>query len=185
MTDITQARHTLLNVLRMPSLRPSNRSVLVTALAGYALLSWLILKSAGNPPVQFRLDATRLVESSVVLKVHLIGALTAFGIGVVLLKGAKGRGLHKVLGYSWVMAMAVTAISSFFMTGLNGNNFSPIHGLSAWTVIVLPMGIAAVRRKDIKAHSKAMTGMFTGGLLVAGLFAFLPGRMLWSIFFAA
>ena len=29
-----------------------------------------------------------------------------------------------------------------------------------------------------------MTSAFVGGLLVAGLFTFLPGRMLWSIFFA-
>ena len=97
----------------------------------------------------------------------------------------KGRGLHKRLGYAWVVAMAVTAISSFFLTGLNGNQFSWIHGLSAWTIIGLPMGLAAARRKDIAAHRKQMTGMFTGSMLVAGLFTFLPGRMMWSIFFGA
>ena len=152
-------------------------------LAAYAVISWMILKSADNPPIRFRLDAARLVESPVVLKMHLAGALSAFGIGTALMMGVKGRGLHKRLGYAWVVAMAITAISSFFLTGLNGNSFSWIHGLSAWTIIGLPMGIAAARRKDIAKHRKEMTGMFTGGMLVAGLFAFLPGRMMWSIFF--
>jgi uncharacterized membrane protein len=27
-----------------------------------------------------------------------------------------------------------------------------------------------------------MTGMFVGGLLLAGLFAFIPGRLLWTVF---
>ena len=28
-----------------------------------------------------------------------------------------------------------------------------------------------------------MTGMFVGGLVVAGLLTFLPGRLMWAIFF--
>ena len=165
--------------------RPGNRTLILIALAAYALLSWLILKSADSPPIRFRLDATRLVEAPALLKLHLGGALCAFGIGTALMSGVKGRGLHKRLGYAWVVAMAVTAVSSFFLTGLNGNQFSWIHGLSAWMVIGLPMGLAAARRKNIASHRKQMTGMFTGGLLVAGLFTFLPGRLMWSIFFGS
>lgn len=173
------------NLIRLSPRRISNRTIILVALGIYALVSWMILNSADNPPIRFRLDATRLVEASLVLKLHVGGALTAFGTGTALMMGVKGRDLHKRLGYTWVVAMAVTAISSFFLTGLNGNQFSWIHGLSAWTLIGLPMGIAAARRKDIKKHRKDMTNMFTGGMLVAGLFTFLPGRMMWSIFFAA
>lgn len=163
--------------------RPSNRAVILTGLAAYVVINWLILRHADTPPLRFRFDPVRLVEASAVLKLHVVGALSAFGIGTALMMGVKGRGLHKRLGYAWVVAMAVTAISSFFLTGLTGNHFSWIHGLSAWTIIGLPMGIAAARRKDIARHRKEMTGMFTGGMLVAGLFTFLPGRMMWSIFF--
>ncbi|MEZ5955292.1 MAG: DUF2306 domain-containing protein [Hyphomonas sp.] len=170
---------------RLPSLRPDNRIVIAGALVGYAVLSWLILQSAGNPQVRFHIDASRFVDASFMIKLHVAGAIAAFAIGTVLLTGVKGRGLHRKLGYSWVAAMAVTAISSFFIIGLNGNSFSFIHGLSAWTVIALPMAVAAARRKDIKTHRRDMTGMFTGGLVVAGLFSFLPGRIMWSIFFAA
>jgi len=28
-----------------------------------------------------------------------------------------------------------------------------------------------------------MTGMFVGGLIVAGLLTFLPGRLMWTLFF--
>lgn len=165
--------------------RPSPRAVLLIAVAAYLAVSWMILKSADTPPIRFRFDPARLVEASIVLKLHVGGALAAFGIGTALMAGVKGRALHKRLGYAWVAAMAVTAISSFFLTGLNGNQFSWIHGLSAWTLIGLPMAIAAARRKDIAKHRKDMTNMFTGGMLVAGLFSFLPGRMMWSIFFVA
>ena len=170
----------------LPGLAPVRRSSalgLFAAFAGYAIVSGLILRTMGSPPVHFRIDAARLVDASLMVKLHLAGALTAFVVGAVLLRGVKGTGLHRRLGYTWVAAMAVAAVSSFFLVGLNGNHYSPIHGLSAWTVIALPMGIASARRKNIRAHSKTMTGMFTGGLLVAGLFAFLPGRLLWSIFF--
>jgi uncharacterized membrane protein len=28
-----------------------------------------------------------------------------------------------------------------------------------------------------------MTGLFVGGLLIAGVFAFLPGRLMWRVVF--
>lgn len=160
------------------------QAILLAALAGYATLSWMILQSAGNPPVRFRIDISNLVDASLMVKLHLAGALTAFVIGAVLLRGVKGTGLHRKLGYTWVAAMTLAAITSFFLVGLNGNHYSLIHGLSAWTVVILPMAVFAARRKNIRRHAKGMTNLFLGGLVVAGLFSFLPGRMLWSIFFA-
>lgn len=167
-----------------PRLKPNGKTVFLIALVVYAAASWLILKSVDKPPVHFRIDVTPLVDASLMVKLHVLGAVTAFGTGAVLLRGVKGTGLHRTLGYAWVAAMALAAVSSFFLVGLNGNHYSLIHGLSAWTVIVLPMAVLAARRKDIRKHSKQMTNLFLGGLVVAGLFAFLPGRLLWSIFFA-
>jgi uncharacterized membrane protein len=163
--------------------RPRTRLILLVAVAAYATLSWMILQSAGAPPVRFRIDISNLVDASLMVKLHLAGALTAFVIGAILLCGVKGTGLHRKLGYTWVAAMTLAAVTSFFLVGLNGNHYSLIHGLSAWTIIVLPMGVAAARRKNFRQHAKTMTNLFMGGLLVAGLFSFLPGRMLWSIFF--
>ncbi|HPE47938.1 MAG TPA: DUF2306 domain-containing protein [Hyphomonas sp.] len=181
MTDLTRTRRRL----PLPSLHLAGWRVPVAALAIYAVASWLILRANGNPPIHFRFDPTGLIESTLAIRLHVAGALAAFGIGAVLLSGVKGTRMHRLLGYTWVAAMAVTAISSFFIFGLNGHNFSPIHGLSAWTVIVLPMAVVAARRRNIRKHATDMRNLFMGGLLVAGLFTFLPGRMIWSIFFGA
>tara|TARA_R110001606_G_scaffold57963_2_gene139305 strand:- start:244 stop:798 length:555 start_codon:yes stop_codon:yes gene_type:complete len=163
--------------------RHRNWIVMIVAVVAYVLVSRAILEASGNPPIRFRLDVSPLIQSPWVLKAHVSGALASFAIGACLLAYRKGKRLHRVLGYTWVATMAVTAVSSFFLTGLNGDHFSFIHAISAWVVIILPMGVAAARRHDIKAHRRHMTNMFLGGMLVAGLFTFLPGRMMWSIFF--
>lgn len=147
----------------------------------YTAISQAIL--AGEAPVRLRLDLSPLLQSPMVLQAHVAGALTTFVIGCALLAGVKGRAMHRTLGYVWIAAMAITAISSFFLKSVNPGSFSFIHALSAWTMIVLPMGLAAARRRDIAAHRKHMTGMFVGGLAIAGLFSFLPGRLMWHLFF--
>lgn len=182
MTDLTPATP-LPRPLRARLRDRKHTVIFAIALTVYAGLSYAILTSSGHPPLQFRLDISPLLRSPWVLKAHVAGAVASFAIGSVLLLDAKGRRMHRILGYGWVTTMSVTAISSFFLVGLNGNNFSFIHAISAWAVIVLPMGVAAARRHDIKAHRKHMTGMFVGGMAIAGLFSFLPGRMMWSIFF--
>lgn len=158
-----------------------NKIMLAVAVTIYAGISHIILQGEG--PVRLRIDLTPLRESPLVLQAHVAGALLTFAIGCVLLMGVKGRAMHRTLGYVWVVCMAVTAISSFFLQTINPGNFSFIHALSAWTMIVLPMGLAAARRRKIAEHRKHMTGMFMGGMLIAGLFSFLPGRLMWHLFF--
>jgi uncharacterized membrane protein len=114
------------------------------------------------------------------IKLHILSALTALGVGTVILFKPKGTGFHKTLGWTWVIAMATTAVSSLFITGLNGNFYSFIHLLSGWTIIGLPMAIFAIRNRKVDAHKRAMTGMFVGGLLIAGALTFLPGRFMFE-----
>ena len=128
-------------------------------------------------------DLDLIARQSPVLLTHIFSALTALVIGIVILSRPKGRGLHKLLGWGWVIAMAAAAVSSLFITGLNGNRFSLIHLLSGWTIIVLPMAIFAIRNRKVDMHRRMMTGLFTGGLVIAGLFTFLPGRLMWDVFF--
>ncbi|MEO1642808.1 MAG: DUF2306 domain-containing protein [Pseudomonadota bacterium] len=164
---------------------PSWVWVIGIAAAIYAGVYVMILASNPNVSPKFRLSAEPLLNTGPIIQVHVAGAMSAFIIGTVLMLGPKGRGYHRPLGWIWVIAMAVTAISSFFITGLMGKWYSPIHALSAWTVLALPFAVAAVRRRKIKEHRKAMTGMFFGGIIIAGLFSFLPGRVMWHMLFAA
>ncbi len=127
-------------------------------------------------------DLSRILAAPLVIQLHIAGALTALVIGSVLLAGVKGTGLHKRLGWAWVIAMTLTAGSSLFIRVINPGHFSIIHLLSGWTLIALPMAIFAIRRRKVAMHRRAMTGMFVGGLVIAGLFTFAPGRLMWTVF---
>lgn len=123
-----------------------------------------------------------IAAAPTVVQVHLTAALTALAIGVVLMMRVKGTGLHKALGWTWVVAMGTTAVSSLFIRDMNHGSFSFIHLLSGWTIVALPGAVYAIRRGKVAAHRRAMTAMFVGGLLLAGLFTFIPGRLMWSVF---
>ncbi len=127
-------------------------------------------------------DFSKIAAAPPVIQVHLTAALTALVIGAVLMLRVKGTTLHKLLGWTWVIAMGTTAVSSLFIQTINPGHFSFIHLLSGWTIVGLPGAVYAIKRGKVAAHRRAMTGMFVGGLLIAGLFTFLPGRLLWTVF---
>jgi uncharacterized membrane protein len=116
------------------------------------------------------------------VQIHLAGVAVALGVGVVLLVGVKGSRLHRVLGWIWVAAMMTGAVSSLFIRIINHGAFSYIHLLSGWTILALPMAVYAARTHRVGVHARTMTGLFTGGLILAGLLAFLPGRLMWRMF---
>ena len=163
---------------------PKTAWMTLAALLIYAIISQLILAAYPEAQPRLRFSIEPVLAASLAVQIHIAGALSAFATGIILLLAPKGLRLHKTLGWTWVLAMTVTAVSSFFITGLMGSVYSPIHALSAWTMIGLPFGIAAIRRRNIREHRQSMTGMFVGGILIAGLFSFLPGRLMWDIFVA-
>jgi uncharacterized membrane protein len=156
----------------------------VVTLAVLAPFTPQILEAAGD--IALRAPRFELIfQTPVMVQIHLFAAVSAFLVGAALMLGVKGNGLHRTLGWGWVALMATTAVSSLFITGINGNMWSFIHFLSGWVIIALPMAVAAARRHDVKAHRKAMMSMFLGGLVIAGAFTFIPGRLMWNVFFAA
>jgi uncharacterized membrane protein len=127
-------------------------------------------------------DFSKIAEAPLVIRVHLFAALTALAIGTALMMRVKGTGLHKLLGWTWVLAMGTTAVSSLFIRVIDPGHFSFIHLLSGWTIVGLPGAVYAIKRGKVGVHRRAMTGMFVGGLLLAGLFTLIPGRLLWTVF---
>lgn len=119
---------------------------------------------------------------SPVVQAHVGAALFALATGAGILLRRKGDRLHKILGWSWVVMMTATAATSLFILELNHGSFSLIHGLSAYTLVALPLGVMAARSGNIRAHRSTMMSMFTGALIIAGLFTFLPGRLMWDLF---
>lgn len=128
-------------------------------------------------------DLSLLGQAPPAIQLHVAAAMIAFLIGAVLLAGVKGTRLHRMLGWTWVAAMAVTALSSLFIHRINPGGFSLIHFLSGWTLVALPMAVYAARRRRIAAHRRSMVSIFVGGLMVAGLFTFMPGRLMWAMVF--
>ncbi len=123
-----------------------------------------------------------LMQAPIAVQLHLLAALSAFVLGLMQFILPKGTGLHRTTGWIWVVLIATAAVSSLFIRMVNHGAFSFIHILSGWTLVVLPMAIYAARRGDIARHRGRMTGLFIGGLLIAGTLAFMPGRLMWRLF---
>jgi uncharacterized membrane protein len=48
---------------------------------------------------------------------------------------------------------------------------------------MLPPAVIHAMRHRVKDHRKAMVGLFTGALVIAGLFTFWPGRIMHAVLF--
>ena len=160
---------------------------LFAATVGIAMVAVLALAAMGRPPALAwpfpGLHFAVVARAPLAVLIHLVAVLAAFAIGTVLMAGRKGRTLHRVLGWSFAGLMMTGAVASLFIHAINPRGFSPLHLLSGWTLIILPVALAAARRHRVRTHARIMTGLYLGGLVAAGLFAFMPGRLLWRVLF--
>jgi len=157
---------------------PARRLWLLAAVTAGAGLALAAVSTVAHAP-----DWALLARQPWVIQLHIAAALVALLLGTVQLVGIKGTGVHRLIGWTWVVAMVTVAISSLFIRQINPGSFSLIHLLSGWTLIALPMALFAIRRGRVARHASGMTWTFVGGLIVAGAFTFLPGRLLWEVFF--
>jgi uncharacterized membrane protein len=113
---------------------------------------------------------------------HLATVTPAFVIGTFQLARPKGTPVHGILGRIYLVLMVVTAIIALFMPARVGpsilGHFGFIHLLCLLTIYAAPKAYLAARRGDIKSHRKTMVTLYVGAILIAGTFAFSPGRLL-------
>ena len=115
--------------------------------------------------------------------IHLVAVVPAVAIGIAQMVMTKGTRVHRWMGWTWVLAMVVVAVSSFWILELRkGAGWSVIHLLSAWTLISLACAIWFIRRGNVRAHKGFMVGTLLG-LAGAGLGALAPGRFLSVLLF--
>jgi uncharacterized membrane protein len=120
-----------------------------------------------------------LLNASPVIQVHAFAAIGAFALGALQLAAPKGTLPHRTVGWIWVVLMLAVAVSSFWIHEIRLlGPFSPIHLLSILTLVTVPLAVLAARRHRVVTHRKAMTSIFLGALVVAGLFTFMPGRIM-------
>jgi uncharacterized membrane protein len=125
-----------------------------------------------------------LMDAAPAVQVHAFAAMAAFALGLVQLSAPKGTLPHRTIGYVWVALMTIVAATSFWIHDLRmWGPWSPIHILSIITLGALPLAILHARRHRVAEHRKAMLAMFAGALLIAGLFTFMPGRIMHAVAF--
>lgn len=126
-----------------------------------------------------------LLEASPVIQFHVATVVPAAILGAYILSARKGTPTHRLLGKVWMTLMVVTSISTFFIHKLNlFYGFSPIHLLSILVLFGAFGAIAAARRHDIRRHRSIVLGMYLGGIVGAGLFTLLPGRIMYDVIFS-
>jgi uncharacterized membrane protein len=127
-----------------------------------------------------------LLSASPAIQVHAFAAMSAFALGLVQLSAPKGTLPHRMLGGIWVAIMFIVAISSFFIHELKlWGPWSPIHLLSIFTLVMLPLGVWRAHTHRVRAHRWTMISLFVGALLIAGLFTFVPGRIMHAVLFGS
>jgi uncharacterized membrane protein len=123
-------------------------------------------------------------EVPAIVWTHIATILVAVTLTPVMLLRRRGDRLHRRLGWLWASSMALTAMLSFWIRGLNQGSLSLIHILSAWTLIQVPLIVWSARTHNHRKHRAAVRGMVTGALIIAGIFTFpfdrLMGRWLFG-----
>lgn len=127
-------------------------------------------------------------EMTPAIWIHFAFVSSAVVLGAVVLFRRKGDARHRWLGRVWVSAMAVTAVSSFWIKEINEGGFSPIHLLSAWTLFALFAGIFAIRSRGwlpnaVRWHKGFLQSLYATGIAIAGGFTLLPDRLLGRLTF--
>ncbi len=127
---------------------------------------------------------TQLFHKHPLVFAHLVLAVLALLLGGVILARRKGNGVHRALGWSWVLLMGGAALSSAFIRDYHLPNLAGITPIHAFTVLVaveLPRGVWQIRHGRVDSHRRTMRGLYLGGCLLAGIFTLMPGRFLGTL----
>ena len=125
-----------------------------------------------------------LLAAPAVIQLHAFAALGALALGAAQLAAPKGTIPHRLLGWIWAGLLLAVAVSSFFIHEIRlWGPFSPIHLLSVFTLIMLPLAVLRARRHQVEKHRRVMIALFTFALVGAGAFTLLPGRIMHAVVF--
>lgn len=131
------------------------------------------------------MSLTPLLNAPFVIQLHAFAAMAAFALGLVQFASPKGTLPHRTVGWIWVALMAIIAVSSFWIHGIRMvGPWSPIHLLSILVLVMMPLALWYAHRHNVRGHKMTMISVFIGGLVIAGAFTFVPGRIMHAVAFA-
>ncbi len=125
-----------------------------------------------------------LLDAAPAIPVHAFAAMAAFALGLVQFAAPKGTLPHRTLGWIWVALMILVALSSFWIHQIRlVGPWSPIHLLSIFTLVMVPLAVWKAHSHQVTSHRLFMIFIFAGALVIAGLFTLVPGRLMHSVVF--
>ena len=123
-----------------------------------------------------------LLEADLIIQLHAFAAMAAFVLGLFQFAMPKGTTRHRISGWIWVGLMTIVSATAFGIHELRlWGPWSPIHLLAIFTLVMLPVAVLHARRHAVAPHRWTMAGIFVGALVVAGLFTFVPGRIMYRV----
>jgi uncharacterized membrane protein len=120
---------------------------------------------------------TPLLRAPAIVQWHIAGALVALAPGTAVLFMRKGTRIHRRIGWFWVGAMFLVAITSFWITGIQTGSIQPDPSSldpNAGDASIRNLG--APRRPHHLARA-AMISLYVS-LVAAGAFTLLPNRLI-------
>jgi len=113
---------------------------------------------------------------------HLATVLPAFVIGTYMMISRKGSKIHRLMGKTYMLLMMTTAVIALFIKAEVGpqlfGHFGFIHLFSILVLYAVPKAYFAAGRHDRRAHASGMISVYIGGLIIAGGFTLMPGRLM-------
>lgn len=119
----------------------------------------------------------------VLVQIHLVAMVAIMAITVPMLLRAKGTAGHRLLGRTWAALMFGNALLTLTFNagsrqsgGVFAGDVSPIHAISLFVLLMVPVAVVKARRHDVRGHERSIRGLVIGSLLVAGFFTLPFGR---------
>ena len=114
------------------------------------------------------------------IQLHAASAMAAVGLGAVQLAAPQGTLPHRQLGYVWVALMLIVAVTAIFIRV--GGSFSWIHIFVPLTLLGVAGLVIQARKGLVARHRGTVLGLYLGALMIPGVFSFLPGRLMHTVF---
>jgi uncharacterized membrane protein len=129
-----------------------------------------------------------LLAAPSAVQLHVFTVVPAFFLGTWLIFfSRKGARYHRAAGYLYLTLMTITSVAALFVHTIMPNGpfygFSPIHLLVPLTLWGVVGALYYARRHNIRAHRRSMLGVYIGGILIAGSFTLVPGRIMHTVLF--
>ncbi len=118
-----------------------------------------------------------------VVQLHASCAILALLVGLMQWFGPKGLLPHRMLGVLFVALILVVVVTALFIRNIFDGWFSPVHLFIPLALVGLWGLVRGYVRKDAHRHGHAAKGLLFGALLIPGIFAFIPGRLMFAVVF--